>query len=147
MRYALGHNYHKFGCWLAVSNSKNGGMFLITSNCNDQSWCESNMDAVQFNLYKVEQSTQGYVIGLIEQFNGIDCNYVRDVKTEIFELDNGDICFSFACHVQEGEGGDAHFYVKSRCLSVSNAESSIQRSKMDRCDDSFDPNCNPIIIT
>ncbi|XP_003425494.1 uncharacterized protein LOC100679165 isoform X2 [Nasonia vitripennis] len=147
MRFALGQNYHRFGSWLGVSNPKSGGMLLLTSNCNDQSWCDSNTDAVQFNLYKVEQSRQGYAIGLIEQFSGIDCNYVRDVKTEIFEQDNGDICFVFACLVREGEAGDAHFYVKSKCVDASSAESSIQRSERARCDDSFDPNCNPIIIT
>ncbi|OXU26975.1 hypothetical protein TSAR_008796 [Trichomalopsis sarcophagae] len=147
MRFALGQNYHRFGSWLGVSNPKSGGMLLLTSNCNDQSWCDSNTDAVQFNLYKVEQSRQGYAIGLIEQFSGIDCNYVRDVKTEVFEQDNGDICFVFACLVREGEAGDAHFYVKSKCIDASSAESSIQRSERARCDDSFDPNCNPLIIT
>jgi hypothetical protein len=105
---------YKSGTWMNMYNLVDGGILILTSQCNDDAWCNQNVDSVAFYAIKVHRDGQ---VEELYQIRGVDCNYVQDIKTDIIMKDNGDVCMTFACYEDRNNFGESYINLLSKCIT------------------------------
>ncbi|XP_003425493.1 uncharacterized protein LOC100679165 isoform X1 [Nasonia vitripennis] len=122
MDFTLAQESLNFDNYLALSNLRNGGMLLLTTSCTGH--CQSK-DTMILDAYKIRNNQIKRVFRLPNKAAARatnHCTSFKDVRAEIFEKDNGQLCWSIFCQQVDLEVNETKAAVVSMCAQVTDAE-------------------------